>query len=137
MAASVPRPRPWILVADDDPGIRELWVTVLRNAGYRPIEATTGREVLELMHAIVPELVVLDLQMPDLTGQEVLAFLRHRPLLSRTPVLVVSGHLDDVSGQDLGLNVVDRLAKPVDVVTFLAAVERALRSPPRLESDRP
>jgi CheY-like chemotaxis protein len=114
MAASVPRPRSWIVVADDEPEIRELWVTVLRQAGYRPIEATTGREVLELMRAVLPDLVVLDLRMPDLTGQDVLTFLQHSPFLSRTPVLIISGHL------------VGRLAKPLDATAFLRAVERVL-----------
>ncbi|HSD67617.1 MAG TPA: response regulator [Vicinamibacteria bacterium] len=125
----MPRPRPWIVVADDDPAIRRLWMTALRQAGYRPIEATTGREVLELMRAVLPELVVLDLRMPELTGQEVLTALRHSPTLSHTPVLVVSGHLDDIVGRDLGLNIVARLAKPLDVATFLRAVERALTAP--------
>jgi CheY-like chemotaxis protein len=126
MAASVPRPRSWIVVADDEPEIRELWVTVLRQAGYRPIEATTGREVLELMRAVLPDLVVLDLRMPDLTGQDVLTFLQHSPFLSRTPVLIISGHLDDLDAANLGLNVVGRLAKPLDATAFLRAVERVL-----------
>src|SRR5262245_55735728 len=125
MAASVPRPRPWILVADEDPTIRTLWATVLRQAGYRPIEATNGREVLDLKPTVGPEPGLVHLPTPELTGQEVLAVLRGSPALSRTPVLVISAHLDDVAGTDLGLNVVARLAKPMDLVTFLRAVERA------------
>jgi CheY-like chemotaxis protein len=64
----------------------------LREAGYRPIEATTGREALELMRTVVPELVVLDFRMPDLSGQEFLASLRHSPALWQTPVLIISGY---------------------------------------------
>lgn len=130
MASAVPRPRPWIVVADDDSAIRSVWVTALRQAGYRPIEATTGREVLELMRLVLPDLVVLDLRMPDLTGEDVLTFLREGPTPWPTPILVISGHLEDLGSRPLGLNVVGRLAKPVDVVTFLGAVERALRARP-------
>jgi putative two-component system response regulator len=78
------------------------------------------------MRDVVPELVVLDLRMPDLTGEDVLSFMRHSPTRWDVPVLIVSGHLDDALGKRLGLNVVGQLAKPVDVATFLKAVERAL-----------
>jgi two-component system, cell cycle response regulator DivK len=131
MASAVPRPRSWILVADDDPSVRSVWVEALRQAGYRPIEATTGREALELMRTVVPELVVLDLRMPGLSGQEVVASVRHSPTLWQTPVLIISGHLEELGDQPLGLNVVGRLAKPVDVLTFLQAVERALTVRPQ------
>jgi CheY-like chemotaxis protein len=113
-------------VADDDPNIRRLFVTLLREAGYRPIEATTGREALELMRLVAPELVVLDLRMPELTGQDVLNYIRTTYVIRQTPVLVVSGHLEDIDGLELGLNVVGRLQKPVDAMTLLQTVERAL-----------
>jgi CheY-like chemotaxis protein len=59
MASAVPRSRPWILVADDDASVRSVWVEALRQAGYRPIEATTGREALELMRTVVRSLSCL------------------------------------------------------------------------------
>jgi CheY-like chemotaxis protein len=126
VTSPIPRARPWILVADDDPNIRRLFVTLLREGGYRPIEATTGREALELMRVVAPELVVLDLRMPELTGQDVLSYIRTTYVIRQTPVLVVSGHLEDIEGADLGLNVVGRLQKPVDATTLLEAVQRAL-----------
>jgi CheY-like chemotaxis protein len=132
MTASSPAGRPWILIADDDPVLRALWVAVLGGAGYRTVEATTGREAVELMRTIVPNLVILDLRMPELTGQEVLAYVRSLPVVQEIPVLVVSGHLEETGSS--GFNVVDRLAKPLDASRFLQAVERALasaRQPPR------
>jgi CheY-like chemotaxis protein len=74
---------------------------------------------------------VLDIRMPDLSGEQVLTAVRHSPTLWQTPVLVISGHLEDLGDQPLGLNVVGRLAKPVDVLTFLRAVERALTAQPQ------
>jgi CheY-like chemotaxis protein len=124
MTASSPAGRPWILIADDDPVLRALWVAVLGGAGYRTVEATTGREAVELMRTIVPNLVILDLRMPELTGQEVLAYVRSLPVVQEIPVLVVSGHPEE--GGSPGLNVVDRLAKPLDATRFLQAVEQAL-----------
>jgi CheY-like chemotaxis protein len=132
MAAPSPPGRPWVLVADDDPVLRALWVAVLGGAGYRTVEATTGREAVELMRTIVPNLVILDLRMPELSGQEVLAYVRSLPVVQEIPVLVVSGHPEEAG--HTGLNVVDRLAKPLDAARFLQAVERALagtRQPPR------
>jgi len=129
VTATRPPGRPWIVVADDDPAIRTLWVTELDRAGYRTVQATNGREALELMRALVPDLVVLDLQMPELTGEDVLAYAQTAPALRQIPVLVVSGHLEEAGRPDLPLRVVGRLAKPVDVARFRRAVEAAL-SPP-------
>src|SRR5262245_5187020 len=126
VSSPVPSARPWILVADDDPNIRRLFVTLLRENGYRPIEAATGREALELMRLVAPELVILELRMPELTGQDVLNYIRTTYVIRQTPVLVVSGHLDDIEGVEFGLNVVGRLQKPVDSGTLLDAVQRAL-----------
>jgi CheY-like chemotaxis protein len=56
----------------------------------------------------------------------VLNYIRTTYVIRQTPVLVVSGHLEDIDGLDLGLNVVGRLQKPVDAMTLLQAVERAL-----------
>jgi CheY-like chemotaxis protein len=57
-------PPKWLLVADDDRLVRELWVDALIQAGYRTLQAENGHDAIELMRAVVPHLVLLDLRMP-------------------------------------------------------------------------
>src|SRR5215471_4838234 len=54
----------WILIADDDDLVRKLWTEELTRIGHRAIEARTGRDALEIMETVVPDLVILDLRMP-------------------------------------------------------------------------
>jgi CheY-like chemotaxis protein len=125
------QPRPWILVADDDVRVRELWLHVLTRAGYRVVAASDGRQTLELARAVVPDLLVLDLKMPGVSGHGVLAALQATPIVPRLPVLIVSGFLDDPgAGAELGLTIVGRLAKPLPLNALLEAVRVALARRP-------
>jgi two-component system, OmpR family, response regulator len=81
----------WILIADDDPLIREVWADALGQAGYRTVQAGDGREALSLMTKVLPDLMILDLRMPGLSGNEVLQRVRERSDLARIPVLISSG----------------------------------------------
>ena len=58
----------WILVADDDAVVRDLWTLVLTRAGYRVLTARNGREALDLMRDVIPDLIILDLHMPEMDG---------------------------------------------------------------------
>jgi CheY-like chemotaxis protein len=130
-AGSGPIPE-WILVADDDNGVRDLWTVVLTRAGYRVLAARNGREALELIRAVVPDLIILDLHMPEMDGPTFLKALEGAPVLRSMPVLIVSGFLEDDSPRaSLGLNIVGRLSKPVRQADFLAAVQTALAPAPR------
>jgi CheY-like chemotaxis protein len=124
VGGSGPVPK-WILVADDDDAIRELWTVVLTRAGYRVITAHNGREALELTRAVVPDLIMLDLRMPEMDGSAFLEVFERAPVLKRIPVLIVSGFLEDAAPH-VGLNIVGRLPKPVLVPDLLTAVRRAL-----------
>ena len=125
-AGSGPIPK-WILVADDDNGVRDLWTLVLTRAGYRVLAARNGREALELMRDVVPDLIILDLHMPEMDGPAFLKALEDTPVLRRTPALIVSGYLEDESPRaSLALNIVGRLSKSVRVPDLLDAVRTAL-----------
>src|SRR5262245_43480177 len=126
MPGSIPK---WILVADDDDLVRQLWTEALAEAGYRTVEARTGREAIELMRTVVPALMILDLRMPDLTGGAVLQSIQARPILHRIPVLIISGFLEDEPAVDLKLNIVARLAKPISLARLREVVASALDHP--------
>jgi two-component system, cell cycle response regulator DivK len=127
MTATLPKR---VLVVDDDRLVRELWVDVLTGAGYRTLQAENGHDAIELMRAAVPDLVLLDLRMPDLTGGEVLQYLQGSAVLRRIPVLIVSGFLSDEETRgSLGLNIVGRLPKPLPIRQLEEAVWAALATP--------
>jgi CheY-like chemotaxis protein len=130
---SIPK---WILVADDDDLVRQLWTEALSEAGYRTVEARTGREAIDLMRTVAPDLMILDLRMPDLTGGAVLQSIQARPVLHRIPVLIISGFLEDEPAVDLKLNIVARLAKPISLARLREVVASALAHPPTDEQRR-
>jgi CheY-like chemotaxis protein len=120
-------PPKWILVAEDYDAIRELWTTVLAGAGYQVMSARNGREALDLMGTVIPDLITLDLRMPEMDGPAFLRVLAGSPALGRIPVIIVSGFLADESPPaSPGVNIVGRVSKPLRPAELVAAVEAAL-----------
>jgi two-component system KDP operon response regulator KdpE len=116
----------WILIADDDALVRELWAEALTKAGFRVLGANTGRETLDILGTTVPDLLLLDLHNPVLSGEDVLVRLRATAALQSLPVLIISGFLEDEQDAGRGLNIVGRLAKPQPVHALVAAVREAV-----------
>lgn len=79
-----------ILVADDNQQIRMLVGAALRALGHEIVYATDGAEAVETAVRVQPDLVVLDVTMPELSGFEVLEFLRKRPELDATKVIMLT-----------------------------------------------
>jgi CheY-like chemotaxis protein len=113
-----------ILVCDDDPSLRELVRAVL-GPGYRFVEAADGIEALALARELRPDLIVLDVMLPGLSGIEVLEALRGSEELRATPVVVVTAWshaeiVEQVSGADRFV------AKPFDPDELSNAVAELL-----------
>jgi len=117
--------RPVILVADDDPAILKLVRLQLVEEGFRTITAATGEEAVQCAIDERPDLVVLDLVLPDISGFEVLNRLReHGPI----PVILLTGKTrdaDKVRGLEMGAD--DYLAKPFNPEELAARVRAVLR----------
>lgn len=79
-----------ILVVDDEEGARYLIKTVLDNAGFDVIEAKSGKESLELLEKTVPDLVILDVMMPNMDGWEVCREIKSDPRSKDIPVLMLT-----------------------------------------------
>ena len=121
-----------ILLIEDNSEAREVLALLLENHGYAVRCAENGLRGLEEARRKRPDLVITDIEMPDLSGLDVLRQFRKLPELADTPVIVVSGHHgvnDRIAGFDLGAD--DYLPKPVHVDELLARVRRQL-----LRSDR-
>ena len=118
-------PKPLVLIVDDEPQIRRLLTITLEASQYRVLAATSGQEGLVLAAQHRPALIILDIGLPDLSGQEVLRRLRE---WTHTPVIVLSVHDDDlgkVAALDGGAD--DYVTKPFNSDELLARLRVALR----------
>ena len=122
-----------ILVVDDDPDIRALAKRALSQDGHIVNEASTGKEALALIDAEAPNLLVLDLLMPDQGGLEVLEILRSRPATAALPVVLLTA-MDDEANTRAGfeLGATDYVTKPFTIPQLAARVRACLtRGGPR------
>lgn len=136
VTAAVPeRDKPWVLVADDDPDILALMKAALQNQGLECRFARDGGEALELICALSPDLLLLDLDMPLIPGLEVLRRVRSDPATAHIRVLLLSASREERdirAGSTLGAD--GYLAKPVDHLLLVRRIkgllaERAELSP--------
>jgi DNA-binding response OmpR family regulator len=119
------RALPHILAVDDDEEIRELLFEFLTREGHRVTLAATGAEMVASLEQGSPDLVLLDLRLPDGDGLSCLGRLRAE---SRLPVIILSGKVDDVDrimGLELGAD--DYLTKPFNPRELLARINAVLR----------
>ena len=114
-----------ILVVDDEPAVTDLLAYNLRKAHYDVLLATNGREALELARANAPDLILLDLMLPEVDGLDVCRELRRD---SRVPIIMLTARgeeVDRVVGLELGAD--DYISKPFSVREVLARVKAVLR----------
>lgn len=120
--------QPRVLVVDDDSSQLKLTGRMLEAAGYQLQYAAGGADALRLLSGTRPDIVLLDLQMPDMSGMEVLKNLKSTPSLQAIPVILVTGDgaRDTVqSSRDLGAT--DFIVKPFKRETLLTKVSNALQ----------
>jgi len=116
-----------ILVVDDDAAIRLMLATFLRRRGFQLSEARNGREALAEMRANHPQVVILDLAMPEVSGLDVLRERIANPALQQIPIIVVTANnRRDVAADVRHMNVYAVLAKPFDLIALLATVTSCL-----------
>jgi CheY-like chemotaxis protein len=119
-----------VLVVDDDAAIRRMIVAALRREGiYRFSEAANGKEALDLMRSETPDVIVLDLMMPILSGWDVLRERSHDPALRRIPVILVSANRDPEIASAVDAGVCAFLPKPFDIGALSALVRSCVPRP--------
>jgi len=114
-----------ILIVDDEPQILRFLRTTLGANGYAVIEAKTGSEAIKRASADAPDVIVLDLGLPDMDGKDVIRILREG---SQTPIIVLSvraREAEKIEALDLGAD--DYLTKPFGSGELLARLRAALR----------
>jgi two-component system alkaline phosphatase synthesis response regulator PhoP len=123
-----------ILVVEDESDLRELMTYNLTREGYRVVTAENGAEGLRKARKEAPDLLLLDLMLPDLDGIEICRRLKKDPLTASLPIIMVtakSEELDVVLG--LGVGADDYVTKPFSPRTLLARMKAVLRRGPQRE----
>jgi PAS domain S-box-containing protein len=120
---------PTVLVIEDEQGVREVEQRILNAAGIQTLEAATGTQGLELARMEQPDLIVLDLMLPDMSGETILRKIQGKPATRGIPVVVVSAlsaisHIEDT----YALGAIDFITKPFDFDEFLGRVRLALKA---------
>ena len=111
---------PHILVVDDDDSIRSLLQQELGDAGYHIEEASNGKEALEKVRNKRPDLIILDIMMPEMNGFDVAAILKNDPQTMDIPIIVLSVVQDKARGFRIGI---DRyLNKPIDTTLLFSEI---------------
>jgi phosphate regulon transcriptional regulator PhoB len=127
-----------VLIVEDEPDIRNLIVHHLTRDGFRCRTAATGAEALTRVRAAVPDLVVLDLMLPEMSGLEVCRRLRGDPATAAVPIIMLTAKADEVDrivGLELGAD--DYVAKPFSPKELVARVRAVLRRARPGEAGRP
>jgi CheY-like chemotaxis protein len=119
-----------ILVVDDEPDARDFFTTVLEDQGYTVVIARDGSEALEALEASVPDLVTLDITMPEKSGVAVYRKLKEDDRYDGIPVIIITGVSDDfkqfISTRRQVPPPDGYIAKPVEPGDLVAKVEELL-----------
>lgn len=116
-----------ILLVEDNEDNRIIYATALRYAGYNVLEAVTGTQGVQQARANQPDLILMDISVPELDGWEATAVLKADPRTQRIPVVAVTAHaLPGDEERSLQAGCDGYLAKPIPPATLIADVDRRL-----------
>ncbi len=118
-----------VMIIEDEPDVSELFAEMMRLSGLRVIKTYTSTPAMTLIEQERPDIVILDVMMPDVSGLEVLTYMRGVPQLAPIPVVIVSAKAapsDIQAGMAAGATAY--LTKPVSYSDLKAAVDRLLQA---------
>ena len=118
-----------ILVIEDYADSRTLLSSLLRAKGYKVVEVRDGKEGLRQANRVGPDLILMDLAMPEMDGVEATRQLRQRNTLSRTPIFAISAYATaDVKEDAKAAGCAEVFAKPLDVESLLGRIKATIGS---------
>jgi CheY-like chemotaxis protein len=122
-------PQKTVLIIEDEADAADLFAEMMRVSGFRVLKTSASAPAITMMIAEKPDIVLLDIMMPDVSGLDILRQMRADPELTNIPVVVVSAKsmpADIKNGMEAGASTY--LTKPVGFLELKEAVERALGS---------
>jgi CheY-like chemotaxis protein len=127
IAVVITKPAPTILVIEDYSDTRELLSGMLRYKGFHVIEAEDGLEGLLKASATYPDLIILDLALPEMDGVEAARRIHEQPKLAHTPIFVISAFVTEEVEKDVrAAGCLEVFSKPFDVDELLEKINLAL-----------
>lgn len=114
-----------VVVVEDEADAAEMFAEMMRVNGFRVVKSYSSGPAINVIATEMPDVVILDVMMPDISGLEVLKFMRREPRLAKTPVIVISAKSmpsDIKTGMDAGASVY--LTKPVGFLELKQAVDK-------------
>jgi CheY-like chemotaxis protein len=118
-----------VLIVDDEKALRDALSEAIRDLGYEPVVASSGREALAVAAKAKPDAALLDLRMPDMDGLQVLIRLRNDADGAKLPVAIVTAYATAANTiEAMRLGAFDHLTKPVGREDLASLLERMVRS---------
>ncbi len=127
----MPEAQKTVVVVEDETDAAEMFAEMMRVSGFRVLKSYSSTPAISMINNEKPDIVILDVMMPDVSGLEVLKYMRREPNLSHIPVIVVSAKSlpgDIQTGLEAGASIY--LTKPVGFLDLKLAVEKALQRKP-------
>jgi len=122
---------PRILYIEDEPLNRRLVQTILARVDYRYLEAANGVEGIKIAESERPDLILVDINLPNMNGYEVLRALRNNLMTTHIPIVALTAHIMNGDQRDIMAAGFDGyLAKPVNKIVVRTLIERILRHTP-------
>jgi CheY-like chemotaxis protein len=118
-----------VMIIEDEEDAAELFAEMMRVSGYRVVKTSKSTPAIEIMTTEKPDVILLDIMMPELSGFDIMRLMRNDPVLSNIPVVVITAKgmpADIKNGMEAGASTY--LTKPVGFLDLKEAVERALGS---------
>jgi CheY-like chemotaxis protein len=122
--------RKTVMIIEDEPDAAEMFAEMMRVNGFNVIKMFSSTPAIPMISQEKPDLIILDIMMPDISGLEVLRYMQRDPELARIPVIVVSAKSmpsDIKTGLDAGASTY--LTKPVGFLDLKQAVEKVFNAP--------
>jgi two-component system phosphate regulon response regulator PhoB len=119
-----------VMIIEDEEDAAELFAEMMRVSGYRVVKTSKSAPAIEMMTIEKPDVILLDIMMPEISGLDILQQMRSDPMLANIPVVVITAKgmpADIKNGMEAGAS--SYLTKPVGFLDLKEAVERALGSP--------
>jgi two-component system, cell cycle response regulator DivK len=117
-----------ILIVEDNPVNRKLLLTILKPHGYRLLTAVDGEEALRIVDQEMPDLILMDLQLPKLNGYEATKTLKENPLTCHIPIIALTAHaMADEQARALDSGFQEYITKPIDTRLFPGQVQQFLK----------
>lgn len=123
------QPSKTVVIVEDEPDAAEMFAEMMRVSGFRVVKSYSSGPAIQLISDELPDVVILDVMMPDISGLEVLRYMRNDPKLASIPVVVVSAKSmpsDIKTGLDAGASIY--LTKPVGFLDLKNAVDKVAGS---------